>query len=76
MREIALDNIHRHLARQVLEHLANGDVIHHRNGIVSYDEAAGLSVCPFEKETPFTVYHDRALHMYINQNKLFEDGEE
>lgn len=71
---IALRAGERHMSRMVVEHTSQGGVVKHRMSVVYLDANGEVVVCPFEKETAMTVYHDCTLHLYSHSGLLLSSA--
>lgn len=74
-RRVALGQGEGHLSRLVTEHLPQGDARVHRLCVVCLTHEGEARVAPFDGERPYTLYHDRPLHLFIGTPpRLYEEA--
>ncbi len=72
MKEIELHEGEMHLSRRVTVHAADEVTVAHVLCCVAVEAGGQLSIRPYIKETPFTIYHDRELHV-LADGRLMEE---
>lgn len=62
---VHLDAVHGHLSRRLTVHYPCGSTEVRLMSIVSLSPSGEPRIVPYTGELPFTLYHDKPLHLYL-----------